>query len=156
MIKILTFSRASGIMDFVAVALIALVPLLIFSVYLVKQKRKVQLHRRLQIGLGIVLGLAILLFELDVRFGGWRHLAEPSPYYDSWVFPSLIFHLCFAVPTFVFWVLTLYTALKSFDGKGFSSIARRRHILLGRGAVIGLTMTSVTGWVFFWLAFIAV
>jgi putative membrane protein len=155
MLKLLPMSRATFVMDFVVVALIVLLPILYFSIFSVRLKRNIQLHRKLQIGLGVVLGLAITAFELDVRITGWRHLAEPSPYYDTWVFPALIVHLIFAIPTLLIWVFVIVTAIKAFTGSGFPVMHVSRHKLVGRSAALGLTMTSLTGWVFFWLAFIA-
>ena len=154
-LKLLPMSRASFIMDFVVVSLFILLPILFYSIYAVRRKRKIKEHRKLQIGLGIVLGVAITLFELDVRLSGWRHLAEPSPYYDTLVFPALITHLIFAIPTLFIWIYAIYTAVKSYTRHGLPKASIKKHKFVGMTATIGLTMTSITGWVFFWLAFIA-
>ena len=98
-LKFLPMSRASVMMDIVAISLILLLPILFYSIFSVRLKKRTALHRKLQITLGTVLGFAILLFEIDVRISGWRHLAEPSPYYETWVFPALFVHLFFAFIT---------------------------------------------------------
>ncbi|MBC7531740.1 MAG: DUF420 domain-containing protein [Oligoflexus sp.] len=147
-------SRGSFILDFIVVAMALVVPILGFSVFTVKIKKNLILHRVIQIVLGIVLGLAIVVFELDMRINGWRQLAEPSPYYDSWVFPSLIIHLCFSIPTLVLWAYTIFTALKHSIDKSHNP-ARFKHKNLGRLSAYAMIGTALTGWIFYWFAFIA-
>lgn len=154
-LKLLPMSRATLIMDFVVIALIILLPVLCYSIHAIRYRRNVVKHRRLQTFLGIVLGIAIIAFELDVRINGWRHLAEQSPFYDTLVFPSLFLHLIFAIPTLITWTTVLVSSLRNFRGGNVSQSKIDRHKLLGRLSAIGLFMTSITGWIFFWLAFIA-
>ena len=147
-------SRGSFILDFIVVAMALVVPILGFSVFSVKIKKNPALHRVIQIVLGIVLGLAIVIFELDMRINGWRQLAEPSPYYDSWVFPSLIIHLCFSIPTLILWAYTIFTALKHSIDKS-PNPSRFKHKKLGRLSSYAMIGTALTGWIFYWFAFIA-
>ena len=100
----LPFSRANFLMDFVVLAMAVIVPIMIGSVILVRYKKDYNLHKKIQIALGSILGLTLIVFELDVRLNGWRHLAEASPYYENFVFPSLFVHLFFAIPTFFLWL----------------------------------------------------
>ena len=97
--KLLPFSRASNVTDFVAISLAFVLPLLLLSLWSARRRRNVVLHRRVQLSLASVLGAAVLVFEIDMRVNGWRHLAEPSPYFESLVFPALVTHLAFAIPT---------------------------------------------------------
>jgi hypothetical protein len=77
-------TRASIMLDVVFMAMFAIVPVLGWSIWLVKYRRNYLLHKRVQVALLIVLGVAVGLFEIDVRFiSGWRERAEPSPYYAS-------------------------------------------------------------------------
>lgn len=147
-------SRGSFMLDVVAVAMIAILPLLAVAIQAAKS-RKYDLHKRIMITLGAVLLLAVLAFEIEMRSVGWRHLAEPSPYYESLVFWSLGIHLIFSITAAASIVITLGLALKNFPSHpapGPHSVLHRR---LGKIAVISLTCTAVTGWIFYYLAFVA-
>jgi putative membrane protein len=150
----LPLSRASFVLDFIALAMAAVIPVMLVSLYQVRQRKNYDVHRRLQVVLGIVLGLAILVFELDMRLNGWRQYAEPSPYYKTLVIPSLIFHLGFAIPTLFLWIFTLTMALKHrihvTSGK-----YRSQHKIFGWLSALAMIGTTLSGWLFFWLAFMA-
>lgn len=147
-------SRGSFLLDFIVVAMALVVPILGFSVFSVKMKKNLGLHRSIQIVLGVVLGLAIVAFELDMRINGWRHLAEPSPYYNSLVFPSLIVHLGLSIPTLGLWTYTIIMALKHSINRSHNA-ARLQHKKLGRWSAYAMIGTAVTGWIFYWFAFMA-
>ena len=51
--------RTSFMLDFVVCALAAIVPALLFSIYLVKFKGKYVAHRNLQLGLAVILLIAV-------------------------------------------------------------------------------------------------
>ena len=154
-------SRGSLMLDVVFLAMFAVVPLLIASIYLVKVQRRHALHKRLQLAMAIVLLVAVLLFELDMRINGWETRAEPSPYFDAnskWSCPagiSLIVHLSFAVPTLVLWIYVVAAALRNFSRPPMPGSHSRRHAWTGWLAAGGMAMTAVTGWLFYWLAFAA-
>lgn len=150
----LPMSRASFVLDFIALAMAAVIPILVVSLYQVRQRRNYQLHKRIQILLGVVLGVAILVFELDMRLFGWRQYAEASPYYETLVYPALIFHLIFAIPTFFLWIYTLVMALRQHIDTE-SGKPRFRHKFFGRLSAYGMIGTTLSGWLFFWLAFMA-
>ena len=147
------FSRAPLVVDIMAVVLALVLPLMVLSIALVK-RGYYQWHKRLQLLVGIVMGLLVIGFEYEMRTMGWRHLAEDSPYYDSYVVPSLVLHLLFAIPTFLLWVLVLFGAAKNFDRppkpSGYSMIHKR----LGKAATYLSFGTGITAWIFYWLAFV--
>ena len=103
-------------LDFVAVAMAGILPILYWSISLAK-KGKVGLHRFVQVVLGLVLLVAVTAFELDMRLNGWKHLAEPSPHYDTIMMPSLYVHLCFSIPTTLLWLVMIIWSLKKYDRK---------------------------------------
>jgi putative membrane protein len=153
-------TRASLMLDVVALAMVALVPVLTYSIYQVKFRRRYALHKAIQLTLGGVLLVAVTLFEIDVRLHGWRHRAAASPYSShegstDWVMLVLSIHLFFAVTSAVLWVLVIYRALRNFPNPpqpGPHSAWHRRWAMI---AAIDMTCTAVTGWVFYWLAFVA-
>ena len=153
-------TRGSVMLDFVFVAMIGVVPILAVSVYLVKFRQKYNLHKQIQVVLGVVLLLTVTAFELDLQvFTDWEELAAASPYYhpDEWglVWYSLIVHLCFAVPTPLLWIYVIVRALRKFPSPPAPGEHSRSHIFWARLASCGICLTAVTGWVFYYLAFIA-
>ena len=81
-------TRGSLMLDVVFLAMFAIVPVLAYSIYLVRSRRRFELHKRIQITLGLVLLVAVTAFELDMRFfTDWRERAAASRFYspaDGW------------------------------------------------------------------------
>lgn len=144
-------------LDFVAVAMLLVCVVLVFSIYQVRNKKNPRLHRLIQIVTAIVLTGAVIAFEVDVRFfTDWRTLAEPSPYYESGLVSwMLVIHLLFAVPTPIVWVVVIFMALKRFRESFSQETFNRIHRISGWVAATFMLMTAVTGWVFYYLAFVA-
>jgi putative membrane protein len=154
-------SRGSLMLDVVFVAMFVIVPLLAASIYLVKYRRQYSLHKSLQLTMATVLLVAVLLFELDIRLNGWEERSSPSPYFDpanKWGCPagiSLIVHLSFAVPTLVLWIVVVVQALRKFSRPPQPGPHSRWHARWAMIAAVGMLLTAVTGWLFYWLAFVA-
>jgi putative membrane protein len=172
-------TRASLMLDVVFLAMFAIVPALGWSIWLVKFRRNYQLHKQIQVVLMVVLGVAVTLFEVDVRFfSGWRERAEASPYYASvqptgsfwstfwinvtgdsvlpgWVFTVLAIHLVFAVSTAFLWIWVGVRALRRYPHPPVPGPHSRSHVLWGKIAAWDMLLTAVTGWIFYWLAFVA-
>jgi uncharacterized membrane protein YozB (DUF420 family) len=153
-------TRASVMLDVVALAMVALVPVLAFSIYQVKVRRNYALHKTIQLTLGGVLLVAVTLFEVDVRLHGWRHRAAASPYAShegstDWVMHVLTVHLFFAVTSAVLWVLVIFRALRNFPSPPIPGPHSAWHRRWAMVAAIDMTFTAITGWVFYWLAFVA-
>ena len=152
-------TRGSFMLDFVFAAMLATVPLLVVSRVLV-QRASYQVHRRLQMALSVILLVAILGFELEMRIFGWRQRAVDSPFWvdgamNDWIDGSLILHLCFAIPTPFLWGFVLYKAMRNFPKPPGPSDHSASHRFWGRIAMAALTLTAVTGVAFYWLAFAA-
>lgn len=149
-------TRASIMLDVVFLAMFAVLPLLAWSIRLVKVHRRYALHKRVQLTVGIVLLVAVALFEIDLQLvTNWRERAALSPYYSTWVFPSLYVHLFFAVPTAFLWLVVVVRALRSFPSPpvpGPHSASHRFWAWLATWEMVG---TAVTGWVFYYLSFVA-
>lgn len=143
-------------LDVVFLAMFAIVPLLAWSIYLVRYRRNYALHKRVQLTLGTVLLVAVTLFELDMQFvTDWEQGARSSPYYETWVKPVLVIHLFFAIPTALLWVVVIVRALRRFHNPPEPGPHSREHIRWAWVTAIETLMTAVTGWVFYWLAFVA-
>ena len=147
-------------LDVVVVAMAILIPALGASIALVRYRRAYVWHRRIQVALASILFLAVGAFEIEMRMmTDWTELAAPSPYYtaDTWnaVNISLGVHLFFAIPTLVVWIYVIVQAIRHFGWLVQPGQYGGRHAFWGRLASLGIVMTAVTGWVFYWLAYTA-
>ena len=155
---------ASLMLDVVVCALVLVVPWLLCSIYIVKVQRNYQLHKTLQLVLAVVLTLAVAAFEVDTQFihGGWENIVNKipdAPRHSSdemaQIRTMLYVHLCFAVTTPLLWAVTIILALKRFPSPIAPSAHSRLHKKLGWLSTVDLTLTSVTGLMFYYMAFIA-
>ena len=146
-------SRASIMMDIVFLAMFAIVPVLAWSVYLVKVKKRYLLHKRVQLLLGTILGATVLLFEIHVRLHGWRHrMGESVPPMVIWI--VLITHLAICIPTTFLWIAVIVQALRKIPNPPGPSPYSKQHAFLGKLAALGMFFTAVTGTLFYVLAFV--
>lgn len=156
-------ARGSLMLDVVFVAMLLVVPLMGWSIYHARYRKRdpnaLQFHKRLQLTLAIVLLLAIVAFEVDLRFfSDWELRAAPSRFYEAgvWnaVWYSLTVHLVFAVPTTFLWAYVVIAAWRKFPNPPAPSEHSRSHVFWGRWAAFTMLMTAVTGWIFYVLAFV--
>ena len=145
-------TRGSVMLDFVFLAMIGILPVLSYSIYLAG-KRKFELHRNIQIATAIALLAAVVLFEVDMRFfTDWRELARPSSMFP-WCTPLLYFHLLFAVPAPFVWAWVIYGALRNLDAN-FQGDYVVQHRLAGKIGAWLMYATGMTGILFYVVAFI--
>jgi uncharacterized membrane protein YozB (DUF420 family) len=148
-------TRASLMLDVVFLAMFAVIPVLAWSVWLVKRRRNYGLHKWVQIVLGVVLLVTVALFEVDMRINPWKWRAEGSPYYPGAVLTCLYVHLFFAVTTFGLWVLVFGRALRQPPNPLSPATQNASHRFWGRLAAIDMVLTAMTGWGFYYLAFVS-
>jgi uncharacterized membrane protein YozB (DUF420 family) len=148
-------SRASFMMDLVVITMILVLPCLLWSIFQVHYKKRYTVHKKTQLILAAALFLAVGLFELDVRLYGWRDHALASPYYNSALFPMLSVHLFFAISTFLLWITVLFMALRYIPSPSGPSSHSKVHRRLGKLTVVVTICASFTGWIFYWMAFVA-
>ena len=153
--------RTSFMLDFVVCALVLVVPALICSLYLVKVKAKFVAHRNIQVALAVVLLVAVGAFEVDMQLvqGGWQNVvakrANPlSPEQLQWVRQVLWIHLVFAVSSPILWAVTIVLALRRIPKPPAPCAHSRLHKRLGWISTIDLTLTSITGLWFYYVAFV--
>lgn len=147
-------------LDVVVCALVLVVPVLLYSIYLVKFRRNYLWHRNLQTALGAALLVTVSLFEIDMRMhGGWQEILKnrPVPLTDDqriWVGQILLVHLVFAISAVALWAVALAHGWKRIPNPPVPSPHSRLHKTLGWAATITLTLTSVTGLIFYYYAFV--
>ncbi len=154
--------QSTFMLDFVVTALALIVPALLVSLYLVKVRRNFSAHRNLQLVLSGVLLAAVTAFEVDVQLvhGGWELIVgkrEPALSAEALagVKQALQIHLVFAISTPLLWAITVVLALKRMPNPPGPCDHSRVHKSLGWLSVIDLVLTSVTGLIFYYRAFIA-
>jgi len=152
-------TRGSFMLDVVFAAMFLVVPAMFWSIQQARRGRY-ELHRWVQTSLGIVLGVAVLAFEVDMRIHGWQDRAEPSAFWraGAWndaIDYSLVVHLAFAIPNTLLWAVTLVQAWRHFPRPAVPNAYSRRHRVWAWLTVVFMTMTALTGWVFYYLAFVA-
>ncbi len=156
--------QTTFMLDVVVCALVLVVPTLIFSIYQVKGKRNYSRHKFLQLALAGVLLFAVAAFEVDIQLihRGWENVVNKNPDAPrrsveemTRIRTTLYVHLCFAVTTPMLWAVTIGLALKRFPKPPAPGVHSRSHKTLGWISAIDLTLTSVTGLLFYYLAFIA-
>jgi putative membrane protein len=115
----------------------------------------------IQVTLAVALLAVLLFFEIDVHFiDKWMIRADASPYFDAAtksgpVVYALAIHLVFATTTFALWLMVILRAWTNFPTPPGPNDHSRFHRRWGTVAALDMVMTTLTGWVFYWLAFIA-
>lgn len=149
-------------LDFVVCALVLIVPLLLYSLWLVKVRRRFLAHKRLQIALGLILLVAVSAFEIDVQLvhGGWEQIVSRQNLAPELlqakivsVRPWLLVHLVFAISTPLLWAATITLALLKFGKDARPGKHSSLHKILGWLSTVDITLTSVTGLLFYYHAF---
>jgi uncharacterized membrane protein YozB (DUF420 family) len=156
-------TRGSFMLDLVFLAMFVVVPLMLFSIHLVRTKKNYELHKKIQLTLGVVLLATVTLFEIDMRINGWEARAEESPYLEIAADGSksglvqivLWIHLFFAVTTALLWAVVIVRAWRNFPSPVVPNQHSHWHRRWAKIAAIDMISTSVTGWTFYWLAFVA-
>ena len=153
--------RGPFVLDVIVIAMVFVLIALAWSIYSVKYRNRYQRHKLTQLWLTGGLLILLVCFEIDIQFfENWRQLAEASPYYDAvtksgFVVYSLWIHLFFATTTLALWLLIIVKALTHFPNPPRPSPHSSFHARWGMIAAIDMALTAVTGWAFYFLAFVA-
>jgi len=149
-------TRAPLVLDVLFLTMFVVVVVLAWSVYQVKYRRRYQLHKWVQIVLTVVVLAAVVVFEVDIRAHGWqeRSAGVIGGEASSTVMTALYIHLTFAVTTVILWPLVIFRALRQYPDPPAPSLHSTWHIRWGWIAAIDMLLTSITGWIFYWLAFV--
>ena len=149
-------TRATFMLDVLVIAMAVVVVVLGWSIYQVKYRRRYELHKWVQVGLGLVLLAAVIVFEVDVRLNGWEDRAAGAigghPSKIVWL--SLTIHLFFAVTSSILWPVVIIRAILNFPNPPAPGPHSRFHLRWARIAAIDMFITAFTGWTFYYLAFV--
>jgi putative membrane protein len=149
-------TRAPLILDVLCLAMLGVVVVLAWSVYQAKYRRRYTLHKWTQIALAALLLAVVILFELDIRLHGWeeRSAGQLGAHASDAAVTALEVHLVFAVTTVLLWPSTIILAVRNFSNPPAPGPHSRIHVPLARVAAIDMVLTAVTGWIFYWAAFV--
>jgi putative membrane protein len=149
-------TRAPLILDVLCLAMLGVVIVLCWSVFQVKIRRRYSLHKWTQVTLGVILLAVVILFEIDIRLHGWEDRAAGviGGHAPAGAVNALYVHLVFAVSTVVLWPVTIILALRNFPNPPMPGPHSRIHIPLARTAAADMVITSITGWIFYYVAFV--
>ncbi len=139
-------TRADVLMDVVIVALVVILPLLVISRGLAR-KGSYAAHKRLMLWLAGGLGVAVALFETDLRLsGGIFELTKASPYAGTlFLNASIYIHTLLSISTALLWIVLIAMSLRRFPNPPAPGAFSHRHRVLGRLGMLGMTLTGLTG-----------
>ncbi|HPF25264.1 MAG TPA: hypothetical protein P5528_03570 [Steroidobacteraceae bacterium] len=108
-------TRADLLLDLVMISLVLVVPILVYSWRTVRGGGY-GIHKTVQLSVFVVLGLAVLAFELHMReLGGIFKATKDSAYAGTAVLNGWIYvHTAFAVLMALVWIIVAIGALKFF------------------------------------------
>ena len=149
-------TRASFMVDVVCLGMAVVVALLAWSIRQVRRHRRYQLHKRVQLTLAAVLVVVLIAFEVEVRQHGWQERAsgQLGGQASTAVLAALAIHLFFAVTTVVLWIMVITLALRRFPSPPEPNAHSDFHRRWARLAAWDMVLTTLTGWVFYVLAFV--
>jgi hypothetical protein len=140
-------TRADLLFDIIVVSLILIVPLLIYSLYLVRVKKDYVTHKNIQVGVSIVVAIVLVLFEMNLYFtGGVEQLLVGSSYQGTSIMDTIMkVHLFFSISTAILWPVVLISALVKMPKPPRPTPDSKRHRILGWIAFFDMIGTGVTG-----------
>jgi uncharacterized membrane protein YozB (DUF420 family) len=108
-------ARGDALIDIGILSIVAVVPILLWSWRLARQQQWV-LHKRVQLATATLLGVVVLLFEIDLnQMGGIFAVTAGSAYEGTATLNFWIWiHTAFAISSTVVWVLLVAASLIKF------------------------------------------
>lgn len=138
-------TRADLLMDIVIVALVAVVPIVLYNWALARRGRYAQ-HKLFQVGLAALLAVVVGVFEYNLRLqGGIFEATRASSYAGTttlnfWIY----FHTFFAITTIFIWVALILLSLRRFPSPPLPGAFSATHKRWGRIGMIWMLVTGVT------------
>lgn len=136
--------RGDVLIDIGMLSIVAVVPVLIWSWSLARRKSWVA-HKQVQLTTAIVLGIVVLLFEIDLNLsGGVFAITATSPYAGTGLLNGWIWiHTAFAISSTVVWLFLVIASLIKFP-KPPVPAAFPTHRYFGRLGMILMLGSGVT------------
>lgn len=138
-------TRADLLTDLVITALVAVVPFVLWNQNLARRGRWA-LHKRMQIGLAVLLGLVVAAFEYNLRLQGGIFEATTASAYSGtltlnfWIW----FHTFLAITTVIVWASLIIMSLRRFPSPPQPAAFSATHRRWGRIGIIWMLATGLT------------
>lgn len=147
--------RSDILIDIVMLSFVIILPILIWSWSQVRQ-RHYQNHRNIQLSLGIVLAIAVALFETDLRLsGGIFELTKDSVVADTFLLNFWIWsHMAVSILTSLIWIVLIPLSLSRFGNPAKPNAFSRTHKLWGRTGMITMMLTGLSAIPLYYYGFI--
>jgi putative membrane protein len=150
-------TRADFLMDIVVVVFAVLPFLELWAISLVR-KGEHDRHRRFQVGALVLILVAVVLFEVDIRLsGGTVAFMKDSPLQGTtFLRVFLITHVLIAITTFTAWAVH---DVKSWrrqraDVPSLPGDWSAKHRRVGKRIYVGIVLTSITGIALYVMGFV--
>jgi len=130
-----------------------LLPLLMGSAILLAVQKKYELHYKAQVTIFVITLLVVGLFEVGVRVsGGFSAFMQESNAHYTFMIVFLVIHIIIALISVVLYSLLIYSAVSEY--RLHNTPVVKSHKKLARVVYIGMTMTSLTGVMIYYLLFV--
>jgi putative membrane protein len=149
-------TRGDLLTDLVVLSFVIILPILIFS-WIKVRNHSYALHKRIQIGLGILLLLAVTAFEVDIQLkGGSGVIFDASPHGGTWWFRTILtVHLMIASITTIIWAVLIYKSLKKFPSPPQPGEFSATHKRWGTIGMVAMILTGLTAYPLYFFGFAA-
>ena len=147
-------TRADLMMDIVIVAFMIIMPILFVS-WRKARANNYATHSKIQIGLSIVLAIAVILFETDLKLsGGMAELTKDSVYFDTntlnyWMWG----HTLVAIITTLLWIVLMTLSIKKFKLPPKTNAFRNVHRPLGFTTMAFMYATGLSSFPLYYYGF---
>lgn len=146
--------RGDALIDIGMLSIVAVVPVLIWSWLLARQKSWVK-HKQVQLTTAVVLGIVVLLFEVDLnQKGGIFAITAGSAYAGSGVLNFWIWtHTAFAISSTLVWLLLVVASLIKFPKLPVPA-AFPTHRYFGRLGMVLMLLSGITAVPMYYYGFV--
>lgn len=144
---------APFMMDLVMIALLVINPALFWSIQQAK-KGRFELHKKVQLSLASILLIAVVLFEIEIRLANGIVNIIGEEKYTTLFQVVLYIHIFFSVTTTIIWAVLSFKGYKLYTPNGFPDDYQSTHKKMGWLGAIDLLLTTLTGFVVYYLGFI--
>lgn len=150
-------TRADILVDIVTLSFIVILPVLAISWWLVRSKKDYSSHRKIQLYLGISLGIVVAIFEYDLSAsGGIFEITRGGIYEGTAVLNWTIYiHTIFAVLATIIWTGLIITSLIKFGRPPRPNAFSGKHRFFGRVGMIAMIGAAITSPPLYYFGFIA-
>jgi putative membrane protein len=150
-------TRADILIDIVTLSFIIILPVLAFSWWLVRQRNDYSNHRRIQLYLGITLGIVVGIFEYDLSTsGGIFEITKGGVYEGTAVLNwSIYIHVVLAILTTLIWIGLIIMSLIKFGKPPRPNAFSRMHRFFGRTGMVTMIGACVTALPLYYFGFVA-